>query len=205
MSISSFFKNVLWHFKDSTLGRYRRCKERIKIKRLVGRGLRLGKNVTIMPGVELEAHYCYLLSIGDNTAISTGVRLICHDATTFNFLGFSKIGRIDIGKNCLIGERVVILPNVTIGDNSLIAIGSIVNKNIPPNSRVAGNPARIYGKFDELLEEQKKEFEKRPKFDHFTLLKAKFNKSDQEKIRDTLSEGYGYSTTKKPITRYRIS
>lgn len=198
-------KNLLWLLKDKTIYSFRRRRERKKIGRLVERGLRLGKNVKILPGAEIESHYSYLLSIGDNTVISAGVRILCHDATTYHYLGFSRIGRINIGRNCLIGEKVIILPGVTIGDNSLISIGSVVNKDIPPNSRVAGNPARVYGKFDELLEEHSQEFAKRPQFEHALLLKARFNRGEQDKIREALNDGLGYSVGSTDKNRFNVS
>jgi acetyltransferase-like isoleucine patch superfamily enzyme len=55
---------------------------------------------------------------------------------------FSK-GRVKIEKNAWIGEGVVILPNVTIGENSIIGANSVVTKNIPKNSVAGGNPAKI--------------------------------------------------------------
>lgn len=50
---------------------------------------------------------------------------------------------VTIGKNCWIGGSVVILPGVTIGDNCVIGAGSVVNKDIPPNSVAVGNPAKV--------------------------------------------------------------
>ena len=45
--------------------------------------------------------------------------------------GTLKFGRIRIGNNCFIGARSTILPGVTIGDNSIVAVGAVVNKSIP--------------------------------------------------------------------------
>lgn len=55
---------------------------------------------------------------------------------------FSK-GPIVIEDNVWLGEGVVVLPNVTIGENSIVGANSVVTKSIPRNSVVAGNPARI--------------------------------------------------------------
>ncbi len=49
---------------------------------------------------------------------------------------------IKIGNNVWIGGSCVILPGTTIGDNSIIAGGSVVTKDVPPNTIVAGNPAK---------------------------------------------------------------
>ena len=50
---------------------------------------------------------------------------------------------ITVGNNVWIGGNVVVLPGVTIGDNSTIGAGSIVVKDIPPNSVAVGNPCRV--------------------------------------------------------------
>jgi acetyltransferase-like isoleucine patch superfamily enzyme len=55
---------------------------------------------------------------------------------------FSK-GSVKIEKNVWIGEGVVILPNITIGENSIIGANAVVTKSIPKNSIVGGNPGKI--------------------------------------------------------------
>jgi carbonic anhydrase/acetyltransferase-like protein (isoleucine patch superfamily) len=53
-----------------------------------------------------------------------------------------KFGRINILDNCVIGFRVILLPGVTIGPDSVIAAGSVVSRSIPPGVLAAGNPAK---------------------------------------------------------------
>ncbi len=127
-----------------------------EIEELIGNGLIVGKNVTIMPTAEIDASYPYLISIGDNSSISKFVQLIAHDQATFKFSkeNFERLGKIEIKENCYIGQSSIILPGVTIGPNVLVAAGSVVNKDIPPNSCVVGVPARIYSKFDEFIKKQ---------------------------------------------------
>lgn len=55
---------------------------------------------------------------------------------------YSK-GPVIIEDNVWLGEGVVVLPNITIGENSIVGANSVVTKSIPKNSVVAGNPARI--------------------------------------------------------------
>lgn len=50
---------------------------------------------------------------------------------------------VHIGKNCWLGAGVIVLPGITIGDNSVIGAGSVVTKDIPENVIAVGNPCRI--------------------------------------------------------------
>lgn len=55
-----------------------------------------------------------------------------------------------IGKKAKIGAGSIVLPGIEIGENSLIGAGTLVNKNIPKDSVVVGNPCKIIRKIDEL-------------------------------------------------------
>ena len=50
---------------------------------------------------------------------------------------------VRIGRNCWIGAGVIIMPGVTIGDNTVIGAGSVVTKDIPANVVAVGNPCRV--------------------------------------------------------------
>ena len=77
------------------------------------------------------------IHIGDGTHVVNGAMILAHDACRR-----LKTDTV-IGKNCLIGARSIILPGVTIGDSTIVAAGAVVSKDVPPNSIVAGNPARV--------------------------------------------------------------
>lgn len=53
-----------------------------------------------------------------------------------------------IGNYCLIGARAIILPGVNIGDHVVVGAGAVVTQDVPPNSLVAGNPAKIIRKIN---------------------------------------------------------
>ena len=55
---------------------------------------------------------------------------------------------VHIGKNCWLGAGVVVLPGVTIGDNTVIGAGSVVTKDIPSNVVAVGNPCRVIRKLE---------------------------------------------------------
>lgn len=68
---------------------------------------------------------------------------------------FDCFGKVVIGNYVYIGANALIMPGVTIGDNVLVAAGSVVTKSIPPRMVVAGNPAKIICSIDEYYERNK--------------------------------------------------
>lgn len=127
----------------------------IYIRDLISNGLVLGRNVDIIDTFFFDPSHCFLISIGDNCTICPNVRLIAHDASTKKYLGYTKIGKIDIKESCFIGDSAIVLPGVTIGPNSIVGAGSVVKHNVPANSVVAGNPARFLFSLNEYLEKIK--------------------------------------------------
>jgi maltose O-acetyltransferase len=93
----------------------------------------------------------WLISIGDNCTISANVIILTHDASIKRYLGYSKIGAVNIGNMVFIGVGAIILPNVRIGNNVIIGAGSVVTRDIPDNSVAVGNPAKIVGTTQELV------------------------------------------------------
>lgn len=169
----------------------------LTMNQLIAQGLKIGKNVTIETTVYIDNVYPYLISIGDNCSIASGVRLLAHDDTPYKFTGgYARLGRIDIKDNCLIGENCIILPGASIGPNVLIAAGSVVNKDIPPNSCVAGVPARFYAKFDEYIENQKKQIQEAYIFDYYDLHRG-INEQIKNKVVTEIQKGKCYVKGKR--------
>ena len=69
---------------------------------------------------------------------------------------------VHIGENVWIGANAVVLPGITIGDNSVIGAGSVVTKDIPPNVVAVGNPCRV---LREIGEHDKKYYYKNREID----------------------------------------
>jgi acetyltransferase-like isoleucine patch superfamily enzyme len=103
----------------------------------------------------------WLISIGNHTETSCHVVFITHDGATWCFRdtdeykGVIKYGRIRIGDNCFIGAHSMILPGVTIGNNSIVAAGSIVTKSIPTGEVWGGVPAKYIMKTKEYADKCK--------------------------------------------------
>jgi maltose O-acetyltransferase len=118
----------------------------------MNRGLKVGKNVYIFQDVEFDSGYPFLIEIGDNCRIGKNVLILAHDATTFKELGITRLAPVKILEGSFIGQRAVILPGVTIGPRAMVAAGSVVNRSVPEGRAVAGNPARPYTTYAEILE-----------------------------------------------------
>jgi len=142
--------NLLSILKPFAAILYRKYEE-LRLKNLIDRGLVIGKNVYINKNVLFDSSHPHLIEIQDNCRISTGARILSHDATMFRRLGATRAAKVRILEDTFIGEYAIILPGVTIGPNALIAAGAVVNRDIGEDMCAAGNPARPYGKFSELL------------------------------------------------------
>ena len=84
--------------------------------------------------------------IGDNTMIGPNVTLATAGHPILPELrlkGYQFNIPIHIGKNCWWGTGVIVLPGVSIGDNSVIGAGSVVTKDIPSNVVAYGNPCKV--------------------------------------------------------------
>lgn len=93
--------------------------------------------------------------VGQNVTISFCVKIIAHieppQSMQARFLPM-KSAPVVIGNNVFIGAGAIILPGVTVNDWSLIAAGSVVNRDVPSFAIVAGVPARIVGDLRETEE-----------------------------------------------------
>ena len=101
-------------------------------------GLKLGKNFDIGTFTYINARYG--ITINDLVQIGSHCSIYSHSTID------SKKGSIVLGKNCRIGSHSTIMPNVSIGENSIVAAHSFVNCNIPQNEIWSGIPAKLIKK-----------------------------------------------------------
>jgi acetyltransferase-like isoleucine patch superfamily enzyme len=129
------------------LERLRRCI--IAIKRFYFTKL-WGMDIHSTALFSLSAHfdttYPSGIHIGAETYVAFGAVILSHDGAR-NVYADTWVGR-----RCFIGARCIVLPGVRIGDECIVGTGSVVTKDVPPRSMVAGNPAKIIERNIELDE-----------------------------------------------------
>lgn len=107
--------------------------------------LRLGRNVYVNRNTVIDAHGT--LTIGDECMIGANCYITDgnHGTKARTSIGAQPmtIRPVSIGNDVWIGANCIVLPGVTIGSGAVIGAGSVVTKNVSPQSIVAGSPARF--------------------------------------------------------------
>jgi maltose O-acetyltransferase len=110
-----------------------------------------GINIHLGDGVYLNAG-CTILDtapvhVGAGTMFGPNVQIYCaehHQDPTKRAEGLEIAHPVSIGENVWIGGNATILPGVTIGDRAIIGAGSVVTKDVAPDTTAIGNPAKPY-------------------------------------------------------------
>lgn len=158
----------------------------------INMGMKVGRNCSIQPGLIVDVSHCWLIEIEDNVTIAPYVYLLAHDASTKNMIGYTKIGRINIRKNVFIGARSTIMPGVTIGENSIIGVNSVVTKSIPDNVVAAGSPAKVICTLDEYKDKIDGIFSASPKFSNEYTLRGGIDNAKKEEMCRLLENEIGF-------------
>jgi acetyltransferase-like isoleucine patch superfamily enzyme len=77
------------------------------------------------------------IHVGAESYIAFGAVILTHDMSR------GVYADTRIGRRCFIGAHAVILPGITVGDGSIVGAGSVITRDVPETSIVAGNPARV--------------------------------------------------------------
>jgi acetyltransferase-like isoleucine patch superfamily enzyme len=135
----------------------------------IGVFVEVQKNARIGKRCKISSHtfICEGVTIEDNVFIGHSVVFINDTyprATNPNGLLQTeedwKVEPILVKKGASIGSNCTILSNVTIGENAIVGAGSVVTKDVPPNTIVAGNPARVFRDIESLPQPEKTEMQR---------------------------------------------
>ena len=118
----------------------------------IGAFVEIQKNASVGKNCKISSHtfICEGVQIEDNVFIGHGVTFIndSYPRATTESGGLQteadwKVELTRVEEGASIGSGATILSNVVIGKNALVGAGSVVTKNVPPQSVVAGNPAKV--------------------------------------------------------------
>ena len=127
----------------------------------IGAFVEIQKNASVGKRCKISSHtfICEGVTIEDNVFIGHGVMFINDSYPRATAADGSlqteadwKVERTVIRKGASIGTGATILSGITIGENAIVGAGSVVTKDAPPNSIVAGNPARVLRYIEQTLE-----------------------------------------------------
>jgi maltose O-acetyltransferase len=136
--------------------------------------------------------------VGDNVIISLNVTILTHDTTTAYAGDRVKVGRVTIHDHSFIGANSMILCNVGIGPNSIVGAGSVVSKDVPPNSVYAGNPARFVCSVENFIEKHRKLGDHLPLFEAGRFTHPYIRDSQKMSLKKGLVDTYGYFCSRLP-------
>ena len=126
-----------------------------------GKGVYANFNLTLVDDTHIYVGDYTML--GPNVVLATGGHPILPELRE---KGYQFNMPIHIGKNCWLGAGVIVLPGVTIGDNTVIGAGSVVTKDIPSGVVAVGNPCRV---LREINDHDKEYYFKDKKIDYTDL------------------------------------
>ncbi len=156
----------------------------------------IGEGTTVAKGaVFTDPSY---VRIGSNCGISVAT-FIGHDGSIRVLNNAYKVqldavGKIDIRDNCFIGYGAIIMPGVTIGPNSIVGAGTVVTKDVPPNTVVGVASTRRLMSTDELVERKLNKARSYPWYPLIEQRKGAFDPSlEPELIRQRVASFYANS------------
>lgn len=180
--------------KSKIYSKIMRLRSEVSTEDLVNLGLTVGKNFCRQEKTLIDQSHCWLITIGNDVTLAPKVHILAHDASTKKALGYTRLGTVNIGNNVFVGASTTILPGVDVGDNVVIGAGSVVSRDIPSNSVVAGSPAKVICKYDEFVSRKRAEMNTVPVFEEsYTLRNPNFNDDMKKEMKDKLKESkFGY-------------
>ena len=156
------------------------------------RGLVVGRNFNMLDGATIDWSHCWHITIGDDVTMAPGACILAHDASTKTHLGYTRIGKVDVGDRVFIGAQSIVLPGVRIGSDVVIGAGSVVSRDIPDNMVVCGNPARVLGPTNEWLDRKRKEMAVVPCFGEQYTMRQGIPEAMRREMNVSMTDRIGY-------------
>ncbi len=119
------------------------------------RGARISSSAEIGYFVIIDHLYPEKVIIEDNATVAARATILSHDESmAYTGRGLERVKETRIGRGAFVGVHSVILPGVTVGPRAIVAAGSVVTRDVPAGSTVAGVPAKAVGETERLSSEQ---------------------------------------------------
>jgi acetyltransferase-like isoleucine patch superfamily enzyme len=120
-------------------------------------GATIGERIVLEFGAYVDTDFAWLVTLEDDVVLAARAQVLAHDGATRQVLGHTLVAPVRICTGAYVGAGATILPGVTVGRYAVIGAGSIVSRDVPPETVVAGIPARAICSVHELVARQEAE------------------------------------------------
>lgn len=162
------------------------------VDRYVKLGLTVGKNFNPQLGFDMDPSHCWLITIGDDVCFAPNVRILAHDASMHQALGYTRIAPVTIGDRVFIGAGSIVLPGVSVGSDVIVGAGSVVTKDIPAGEIWAGNPAHKLGNTADFLQKHRRAMQTAPCYGEEYTLRQNISQEKKQEQKQALQDQAGY-------------
>jgi len=161
-------------------------------------GVRIGRNCVILYPSYIDGRLPYLLEIGDDVVISLYVTILTHDAASAWAGDLVKVGRVRINDQVFIGANTTVMCNVAIGPNAIVGAGSVISRDVPPDSVVAGNPAKLVCSMEKFKAKHRELGGRQPLFEGKNFQHPYVPDERKTFLNEQLQDTFGYFCARLP-------